>query len=271
MNNLEKHGIETGDMQGLKNEYKSRFERSNLRKILQEKLVNEQFPADSEHEHFFTVIHQLVENASAMFPDLSDFRLFIRRIHKLLPQRIDDVSSTTLRNAEKHFHFLRDNTDKIRLSADIEIKIRAIYFDRIERTAVAALIESIYQHVHTLEDLQFLVKFSTALFPAHGPQGVTGESILKNIEALQTELREKRNVSILGMINVMTQLYPEQEYSIIQERAMQICKVYQIERFITEKEQNVINQIVTDSAQIFPPDFISATPEYISEKKRTRV
>ena len=186
-----------------------------------------------------------------------------------LPKRIDEVSVTTLKNAEQRFYSLRDDTDKVRLSADVEIKIRAIYFDRIERSAVTTLIESIYQHVHSLEDLQFLVKFSTTVFPTDGPQGVTGELIAKNIESLQSELREKRNTAVLGMINAMTQLYPEQESHLIEDRASKICKVYQVERFITEKEQNAINQIVADAAQIFPPDFISVTPEYISDKKKS--
>ena len=203
-----------------------------------------------------------------MFPELSDFRLFVRRIDKLLPQHIDDISSTTLKDSKKRFYSLRNDTDRIRLSADVEIKIRAIYFDRIERSAVASLIESIYQHVHSLEDLHFLVNFSTAIFPIDGPHGVTGELISKKIKILQTELVEKRNASVLGMINAMTQQYPEQEYDLIENRAIEICKIYQIERFITEREQNTINQIIAEASQIFPPDFISATPQYISDKKK---
>ena len=232
--------------------------------------MNEQFPADCKHERFRDVILQLVEDASEMFTQLSDFKLFIRRVDKLLPQRIDDISSATLKNAKERFHALRDDTNKSRLAADIEIKIRAIYFDRIERTEVASLIESIYKHVHSLEDIQFLVKFSTVLFPTDGPQGVTGELILKNIQDLQAELKEKRETVVAAVINVMAQLYPEQEPSLIEERAMQICKKYQKGRFITEKEQNTINQIVADSAEFFPPDFISATPEYISDKMKSK-
>mgnify|MGYP001289920252 CR=1 FL=1 len=231
-------------------------------------MENEQFAADAEHVKFLEIIAQLVGDASIMFPDLSDFRLFIRRIDKLLPQRIDDVSSTTLKKAKEIFDSLRDDTTRIRLSADLEIKIRAIYFDRIERSAVTTLIESIYQHVRTLEDIQFLVRFSTTLFPADGPQGVDGKLIWENIENLQAELTMKRNVSVRGMIEAMAQLYPEQESLVIEERAIEICKLYQIERFITEKELNIINQIIAEAAQIFPPDFISATSEYISAQKK---
>ena len=78
----------------------------------------------------------------------------------------------------------------------------------------------------------------------------------------------KRNVSVRGMIEAMAQLYPEQESLVIEERAIEICKLYQIERFITEKELNIINQIIAEAAQIFPPDFISATSEYISAQKK---
>ena len=43
----------------------------------------------------------------------------------------------------------------------ITIQLRNIYFDRIERTAVESVIASIYQHVKSLEDMQFLVKYAT--------------------------------------------------------------------------------------------------------------
>lgn len=57
---LEKeHGIVPGDMYGLKSLYKYRYDRSNLRDMLREKLENEQFPADADKYNFFAVIEQV--------------------------------------------------------------------------------------------------------------------------------------------------------------------------------------------------------------------
>ena len=99
----------------------------------------------------------LVDQAFDTFTELIDFKLFVRRVDKLLPKTIDDVNNLTIEKAKKMFYDLRDDTLRHRLSADVEIKIRAIYFNRIDRNLVPDMISSIYQSVKSLEDIQFLV------------------------------------------------------------------------------------------------------------------
>jgi hypothetical protein len=103
------------------------------------------------------VIGILVDQAFDTFTELIDFKLFVRRVDKLLPKTIDDVNNLTIQKAQKMFYDLRDDTLRHRLSADVEIKIRAIYFNRIDRNLVPDMISSIYQSVKSLEDIQFLV------------------------------------------------------------------------------------------------------------------
>lgn len=68
-----------------------------------------------------------------------------------------------------------------------------MYFDRIERSEVTALLDSIYQHVHLLEDVQFLVQYAPQVLPPSVPEA-SGERIWQNIEALQADLTAKREV-----------------------------------------------------------------------------
>ena len=68
-----------------------------------------------------------------------------------------------------------------------------MYYDRIERTEVTALLDSIYQHVELLEDIQFLVKYATQILPPE-PKQANGKVIWDNILALQSNLTQQREV-----------------------------------------------------------------------------
>lgn len=69
-----------------------------------------------------------------------------------------------------------------------------MYADRIERSEVPDLLDSIYRNVHLLEDVQFLVQYATQVFPPTVPEA-SGERIWANILALQEDLTSKREVS----------------------------------------------------------------------------
>ena len=73
------------------------------------------------------------------------------------------------------------------MTGDLEIKLRQIYFDRIERSGVANMLDSIYKHVTLLEDMQFLIKYSTTVLPP-SPSDDAGEVVWENILSLQNEL-----------------------------------------------------------------------------------
>ena len=89
---------------------------------------------------------------------------------------------------------MKDETKRKRLAADVEIKLRNIYFDRVERTAVENIINSIYEHVHSLEDIQFFVQYASKALPVN-PDDARGELIWQNIVQLQNELTAKREVN----------------------------------------------------------------------------
>ena len=128
---------------------------------------------------------------------------------------------------------------------------------------VSIIISSIYESVKSLEDIQFLVKYAPSLFPDK-PETATGALIWSNILSLQSQLTAKRNTAIASLLSAMAQLYPEQEPHLLSERAEDISKIYRKERFATKKELNSLSQITAEASSIFPPDFISATPEVVA-------
>lgn len=98
------------------------------------------------------------------------------------------------------------------------LQLRGKYFDRIERSEVVAALDSVFEWVESLEDMQFLVRNRGAPFSLfchilivldvileqvqyaaqvlpETPQEATGECIWNNILQLQHELTGKRTVS----------------------------------------------------------------------------
>ncbi len=130
-----------------------------------------------------------------MFDNLDDFVAFTRRPSQFIPSTVDDIKRPheQAKKAKHMFYEMKRDTDRKRLAADVEIKIRAIYFDRIERSEVVTLIDSIFEHVKLLEDMQFLVQYSTLLFPPE-VKDANGDRIWHNILDLQDDLIQKREV-----------------------------------------------------------------------------
>ena len=76
---------------------------------------------------------------------------------------------------------------------------------------------------------------------------------------------EKRDTAVAGLVGAMSSLYPEQVPELLRERALEIAKMYQKERFATKKELNSMSQIMAEASNLFPPDFVSATPDYVAK------
>jgi hypothetical protein len=126
---------------------------------------------------------------------LDDFVAFTRRPGQFVPSNVDEIKRPheQAKKARQMFYEMKRDTDRKRLAADVEIKIRAIYFDRIERKEVITLIDSIYEHVKSLEDMQFLVQYATSVFPPE-VKDANGDKIWHNILDLQDDLIQKREV-----------------------------------------------------------------------------
>jgi hypothetical protein len=81
---------------------------------------------------------------------------------------------------------------------------------------------------------------------------------------------------VRNLISAMAQLYPEQiPYDVsatcpagaviylivlfmqVEQRAREVAKAFQKERFATKRELNNLSRLAVDASQVFPPDFVS--------------
>jgi hypothetical protein len=113
----------------------------------------------------------------------------------------DTITTADVVSIHDRFRRLQTENQIKKLAADLELKVRAIYFDRIRPDAVeggrscseygilprltcrrvcggdVGIIKSVFQHVVKLEDVKFLLFFAKDLFPAN-PGDITGEAVL---------------------------------------------------------------------------------------------
>lgn len=136
----------------------------------------------------------MTQLSEAFANDLQDIKTLTRRLSILLPDKLDDCTPAAIEACKRKFYSMQRDTQRKRMSAEVEIRLRNIYFDRIERSMVEDILASIYKAVELLEDIEFLVKYSSQVLPPQPEEALDGQLIWRNILTLQGELTEKRDV-----------------------------------------------------------------------------
>lgn len=264
-NSLMAQGIETHDLKGLQELLTRIHTRKELEVQLLECLTGTHFQREADVPGIKAFIHNLVKTLSDMFDDLVDFRLFVRRADTLLPPASTDITPQSLQKTKENFYSLQRDAHRQRMAADVEIKLRGFYFDRIEREAVEGTIHSIYEHVKSLEDIQFFVKYAAQILPPN-PVDATGEVVWENILNLQATLTAKRDGAINNLWQVMMGLYPEQKPEAVKQKAIEVARSFQVERFATKRELNSLSQLCAEASKILPQDYASVNPQDIYDR-----
>jgi len=253
---LEQHDIAVNDLPAVQEVLFDKYTRRNLEIQLLEILTGAHFAQEMTVPNINQRIKDLVVVLSDMYDQLDDFKFFVRRADNLLPVKIDECTMANLQTTKENFFQLQRDVLRQRLSADVEIKLRGIYYDRAERALIDQMLQGIYESVKTLEDIQFLVKYASQVMP-NEPQSVTGPIVWANILDLQGQLIAKREAAITTLQTAMSQMYPEQRPENLEAKAREVAAVFQRERFATKSELVKLSQLSGEVSKLFPPDFAS--------------
>ena len=253
------HDVAVNDLPALQDLLLDQFTRSNLEAQLLEILQGTHFAKEADKPNMAALIRSLVQTLSDMYADLVDFKLFVRSADNLLPEKMADINAASLQRTKDDFKAMQRGVHRQRLSADVEIKLRNIYFDRAERQHITAMLDGIYASVASLEDIQFLVKYATQILPPD-PATVTGPLVWERLLALQQELTDKREGAIATLRAAMMGLYPEQRPEAVEASARAVAAAFRAERFATKKELLQLAQLTGEAAKLLPPDFLSVSP-----------
>lgn len=151
---LHEHDVACNDLPAAQEVWQAQFERRNLEAALLETLAGTHFAKEADKPDMPARIRALVQTLSDMYTDLVDFKLFVRSADNLLPDRMADINPRALERVKAAFAAMQRDTHRQRLSADVEIRLRNVYFDRADRARVSDMLEGIYQCVSSLEDIQ---------------------------------------------------------------------------------------------------------------------
>ena len=215
-------------------------------------------------------LRALAAAVSAEFDDLDDLRDVVRNCDRLLPPDLRALANfAKAANAVRtKFVRLRRENDRKRLSAELELKLRALYYDRIDPAKVEGYIADVYaagpgERNLDLEDIQFLIHHAPRLFP-DDPEHIAGPDVRTRVFDLQTHLDNERAACVDALTDaLLAHLYADAEPHLVADLAKNTCDQFKRDRFATKAELRDLKKLAADASLLFPPEFNSAKPHKI--------
>ena len=149
---------------------------------------------------------------------------------------------------------LKLQNQRKKMRAELELKLRAIYFDQIRIEAVEGVIEGIYGVVDSLDDIMFLIKHAKVLFPAD-PETIVASKVAIALERLQNEMAAERQAAIDGLAQALLQIYSDTDPNLVKGLAESVGVLF--------RKVESIKKLAADAPTYFPVEFSSAEPKLI--------
>lgn len=223
-----------------------------LAEQLRRKLDVEVYREISGTEHGAALISALVQQVLDTFTDLEELRQVARNAERLFPADVEVADAGAI---QKRMRLLAIENQKKKLAADVELKLRALYFDRLRVERVEGMVKSIYEHVTELKDIKFMLHFAPVLFP-DDPNDLSGDKLLAAIRALRKKRAEDREAAIAQLTKALVAMYADREPEELQAVATTVAK-------LLKGAVDDIKALSSDVAVHFPTEFSSARPHRV--------
>ena len=152
-----------------------------------------------------------------------------------------------------YFFQLRRENEMKKLAAELELKIRVIYFDCIKVELVEDMVHDIYREIKELDDIKF-VRYAPKLFPPTAKE-VTGEGIAEAVYSLQEQMAKERDDAVNGLLVALKGQYPHVEPPQIQKLTNETAAFF--------KKVVDLKKLAADANIFFPVEFENAVPKMI--------
>lgn len=205
-------------------------ERTRLKLQLFEKLHDEVYRLERLDTASAAALRAMLQLVLKRFPLADELRSLVRNAERLFPTppftaaAMDAVDVSALRH---RYEALRSENERKKRGADLEIKIRNLYFDRIDPTSVERMVHSIFEHVRELPDVQFLLKHAAALFPPHA-KDVDGREIRQKLVALQHEIARERATAVEKLLAAVRGVYSDTEPHEVQKLVDKVAALFKV-------------------------------------------
>lgn len=121
---IENYKVQVNDLPQLCYVYRNINTRNKTKHDLYIFFAGEHYLLDVDKPYTISVLNTFVEELSTEFDVLEDFESFARRPVKFVPAKVDEIKVTkSASDAKRLFYEMKRETDRTRLSADLEIKV----------------------------------------------------------------------------------------------------------------------------------------------------
>jgi len=205
-------------------------------------------------------IKELVKSVFKKFQDNGEVNNLIRNCDRLFPANLDRADATKIREI---FITLRRQNEMKKLAAELELRMRNIYFDRIDPQKVESIVRAIYEEIHELDDIKFLIKHASTLLP-ESSEDVDAKELRMSLVSLQEKLARERGAAIDSVFKALKGFYSDTEPDAVRKLTDETCALFKV----TED----IKSLAADVHIHFPGDYLDAEPKavkisYLKEKK----
>jgi len=199
-------------------------------------------------------VARLVADCMAEWPsnsENSELRTVVRNAGRLF--NVDLFAATSTEVRAKLLELQRDNYRKA-LAADIELKMRAMYYGRIDVSKVEGTVKDIMANLPELEDAQFLLDNASNLFPKEAKE-IKGKTLYKDLVTLRHTMLEDRAAAIATLQRSLMTVYPDREPHHVEYLTRAVARLLRL--------ADDIRMLASDAGELFPPEFNAAKPKVI--------
>ncbi len=229
-------------------------ERTKLMQQLGTTLRNGKYREISDSEKGQIMVEELVAKMFSTFTDPEEQKNLIRNAERLFPE---DISHANPVKIKETFVSLRRENEMKKLSAELELKLRQIYFDAINPAHVEGIVKGIYSAITKLEDIQFLIRYAKLLFPSKSNE-IDPLVVRQNMLEMQAKMAAERAAALASLTKMLRGHYesiePERVLALVDRVAPHFKKVEDIKK------------LTADAGVFFPAEFDQAVPKNIKGK-----
>lgn len=222
---------ETTQCQQILKKLRRKDERAQLKRQLFERLHDQVYRIERVDTLAANAVRTMLQRVLKHFPLAEELRSLIRNAERLFPSvftipAMEKLDALAVRGA---YDVLRDENERKKRGADLEIKIRNLYFDRIDPTRVEKMVASIYEHVRALADVKFLVKHAAQLLPQDA-KDVDGREIYSKLVALQQEIARERAAAADKLLMAVKGVYSDTEPDQVQLLVAKVAALFKVRK-----------------------------------------
>ena len=148
-----------------------------------------------------------------------------------------------------------------KLAAELELKLRNIYFDRIDPQKVEGIVNGIYEVIRDLDDIIFLIKHAKVLFPERS-EDVVAATVRDNLVQLQNKLAQERQAAIDGLERALKAYYAgmlTEKWKVARIAVNPFLEIFAL-------RSSLLYRLLTPP---LPPSFLLSDTEPVEVKKAT--